>query len=233
MTSQDDRRSAATRNNVDWCAAVCRTHGILGTHTDLAWTSTRRTPPYYPDAITLHPDATAADLLDKIDTATPGCSVKDSFAELDLASDGFVELFTAQWIHRPADLPAPTAPGVRAEPVRTADALRRWQAAWGESDLFRPALLADRDILILAVTDGESAIGGAVLNRGGGVVGISNLFASNNSAIDAVWSGVLGAAHRRFSGLAVVGYTHGGELAAALAAGFVTAGPLRVWLREP
>jgi hypothetical protein len=31
--------------------------------------------------------------------------VKDSFAALDLTSAGFVELFAAQWIHRPAGSP--------------------------------------------------------------------------------------------------------------------------------
>ncbi len=106
--------AAAARNNADWCAAVCRSHGIQGAFGAAAWTSADRTPRYYPDAITLHPGATPADLLPRIDTASVGCSVKDSFATLDLTPDGFTELFGAQWIHRPAGAPVPATPRLRA-----------------------------------------------------------------------------------------------------------------------
>src|SRR5271168_1742973 len=92
-------RAAAARNNAAWCASVCRSHGIAGTFGETAWWSSRRTPPYYPDAITLRHDAAPAHFLSGIDTTSPGCSVKNSFAALDLASSGFAELFTAQWIH--------------------------------------------------------------------------------------------------------------------------------------
>ncbi|MEV0594543.1 hypothetical protein [Nonomuraea cavernae] len=91
----------AARNNAEWCEAVCRTHGIAGTFGSRAWTSPVRTPLYYPDAVTLSPDATAGDVLDAVDQG-PGASVKDSFATLDLRPAGFEVLFEAQWIHRPA-----------------------------------------------------------------------------------------------------------------------------------
>jgi hypothetical protein len=38
-----------------------------------------RTPPYYPDAVTLLPDVSIEQVLSGIDTSE-GCSVKDSFA---------------------------------------------------------------------------------------------------------------------------------------------------------
>jgi hypothetical protein len=224
---------AAARNNADWCALVCRSHGIPSTVSGTAWRSARRPPRYYPDAVTLSPDATPADVLAGIDTGSPGCSIKDSFAMLDLASDGFVELFTAQWIHHPARLPAPATPALRTVRVTTASQLRDWQAAWhgGDQapDVLRPALLADPSVRVLAFHDGEALAGGVILNRGSGLVGLSNLFTTGA----AVWSSAITAASVHFPGLPLVGYEHGDELALAVAAGFVTLGTLRVWMAIP
>ncbi|WP_030547022.1 hypothetical protein [Streptomyces albus] len=230
-------RAAAARNNADWCAAVCRSHGVPGTLDETAWYSSRRTPPYYPDAVTLHPAAAPDGFLPGIDTTSPGCSVKDSFATLDLAPGGFTELFTAHWIHRPAGLPAPRTPALRAEPVTAAARLRDWQTAWhgggdGAPDIFRPALLDDPSVLVLAFHDGRELAGGAVLNRSAGLVGLSNLFAVNDGDIAAVWSSALTAAAGHFPGLPVVGYEQGDDLGPALACGFTVLGPLRVWLHH-
>ncbi|WP_020668312.1 hypothetical protein [Amycolatopsis nigrescens] len=229
-------RAAAARNNADWCASVCRSHGIQGTFGEMAWHSAHRTPPYYPDAVTLHPDAVPGDFLHEIDTASPSCSIKDSFATLDLTSDGFVELFTAQWIHRPAKLSTPRTSAPRAQQVSTAAHLRDWQAAWhGDEetpDVFRPALLEDPSVLVLAVHDGKHLSGGVVLNRGAGLVGLSNLFAVDGSDISAIWLSALTAAADRFPGLPLVGYEHGDDLAPALASGFTVLGPLRIWLHS-
>ncbi|MER6670412.1 hypothetical protein ABT256_38045 [Amycolatopsis japonica] len=79
---------------------MCRT----GAFTARVWKSPIRTPPLYPDAVTLAPDATVAEVLDGIDTSS-GCAVKDSFACLDLAREGFEVLFEATWIARMADVP--------------------------------------------------------------------------------------------------------------------------------
>jgi hypothetical protein len=227
-------RAAAARNNADWCSSVCRTHGIAGTFGKTAWWSSRRPPPYYPDAITLHRDAVPADFLAWIDTTAPGCSVKDSFAALDLTSSGFTELFTAQWIHRPAGLPAPAAPTLRTARVSTAAQLRDWQAAWeggnAGQDVFRPALLDDPAVLVLALYDGGGLRGGVVLNRSTGLVGISNLFTAGSGDAAAVWSAAIAAAASHFPGLPLVGYEHGDELTLALASGFSAFGALRIWL---
>jgi hypothetical protein len=227
--------AAAARNNAGWCASICRSHGIPNSFGEMAWRSARRMPPYYPDAVTLHPGAVPADCLPEIDTAPPGCSVKDSFAALDLTSHGFAELFTAQWIHRPAELPAPATPALRTERVSTAARLRDWQAAWhggdGPPDIFRPALLNDPSVLVLAFHDGENLCGGVILNRSSGLAGLSNLFAAGGSDVAAVWSSAITAAAGHFPGLPLVGYEHGDDLAHALASGFTVLGPLRIWLR--
>ncbi|MCX5381280.1 hypothetical protein [Streptomyces sp. NBC_00091] len=223
---------AAARNNAEWCADVCRRHAFSGS----VWSSPRRTPPLYPDAVTLTPEASAAEVLGRIDTVSPGCSVKDSFAALDLTPAGFRVLFEAQWIHRPAGAAAPAgATDGRLEwsEVESTGELSAWEAAWdGEEStgLFHPGLLTE-GIVFLAGRDAEGVIvAGAVASTGGGVVGVSNLFAVDDADTDEAWAAVLAAVGARWPGLPVVGYEAGDDLAAAVRAGFGPLGPLRVWL---
>jgi hypothetical protein len=204
----DDLLSAAVRNNAEWCALVCRTHGVESRFGERAWRALGPTPPYYPDSITLSPDAAPADLL-------PAQSIKDSFATLDLTADGFAPLFEATWIHRP---PAP-AGGKAARRVSSVGDLREEHAAF-----VRAALLDDPGVAVLTLDQG-----GSILNRVGGVLGVSNLFAVDGGDVGAVWSATIRAAADLFPGLDLVGYEHGGDLPPALAAGFTELGPLRVW----
>jgi hypothetical protein len=224
---------AAAGNNADWCAAVCRSHGIEHDFGERAWRSRRPTPPYYPEAVTLRPEAMPAEVLPSHGAAPSGYSVKDSFAALDLSAYGFAELFQARWIHRP---PAtPTAARLRAERV-TAAGLSDWQAAWDGGaevpDVFRPALLDDPDVAILAFHDGGKLRGGVALNRSRGVVGVSNVFAVDRSELPAVWSAAIEASAGLHPGLPLVGYERGDDLAYPAAAGFAELGPLRVWSHE-
>lgn len=232
----DSVKLAAVRNNAEWCDLVCRSHGVPAGFGETVWWASRRTPPLYPDAVTLRPDAVPADFLPRIDLASPGCSVKDSFGVLDLTSDGFGELFTAEWIRLPAGSAAPREPVLTAEPVRTAGQLRGWHLAWqggdGPSDVFRPALLGEPSVLLVAVRDGERLAGGFVLNRGAGVVGLSNVFTVDGGTAGDVWSSAVTAAATYFPGLPVVGHERGDDLAVALASGFTPVGALRVWQRQ-
>jgi hypothetical protein len=88
---------AAARNNAEWCAAMSRSHGLAGEFGAQSWAAPSRTPLYYPDAVTLVQGADRAALMSRIDTAAPGASVKDSFADLDLTEAGFRVLFEAQF----------------------------------------------------------------------------------------------------------------------------------------
>ncbi|MFI8290066.1 hypothetical protein EAO71_13280 [Streptomyces sp. ms191] len=226
----------AVRNNAEWCEAMCRAHGRPGTFAPRVWTNALRTPTYYPDAVTLTADAGVRDVLDGIDRGAPGASVKDSFARLDLAAEGFLLLFEAEWIHRPAGLPAPAADGaagLRWSPVRTPADLADWALSWSGGDaeeaaLFRPELLADPATTIVAGHRPDGAIaGGAVLSDSGPVTGVSNLFAVDGTDPAEAWAGCLGLAD---PGRPVVGYESGDDLAPAHAAGFSSFAPLRVWL---
>jgi hypothetical protein len=89
----------AAQNNAEWCDAFCRTHGIVGRFQASSWCSPVRTPPYYPDAVTLLQGLTIEQVLSGTDTSE-GCSVKDSFADVDLAAAGFRPLFRAEWLVR-------------------------------------------------------------------------------------------------------------------------------------
>lgn len=229
--------SAAVRNNALWCDAVCRSHGVDGAVERGVWASAVRTPPLYPDAVTLSPTATPDDVLPRIDLSSPGASVKDSFGSLDLSSAGFEVLFEARWIHRAATEPTPS----RSEgwgPVEGAARLLAWEAAWsgdGESGgLFRPALLDDGAVFLAPAgtdpTGTDPVTAGAIAYPGASVIGISNLFAADDD-LDSARRDCLRATHRLWPGVPVVGYEHGDDLAAAERQGFTPVGPLRVWLR--
>ena len=90
---------AAAQNNAEWCHTFSRTHCTVGHFEKALWSSPVRTPPYYPDAVTLLPAATVEKVLSSIDTGE-GCSVKDSLAHLDLGTAGFEPLFRAEWLAR-------------------------------------------------------------------------------------------------------------------------------------
>src|SRR5438552_19184450 len=120
----------SAHNNAEWCDIVCRTHGIIGAFHPHLWASRRRTPPYYPDAVTLDADATAEHILQIVDSATPGCSIKDSFARLNLLPAAFRILFDGDWILRCPEQPVRASErDIRCRRVRDAGALSARQAA--------------------------------------------------------------------------------------------------------
>ncbi len=223
----------AARNNAEWCDAVCRSHGARTQFDDDAWTSPTRTPIYYPDAVTLVADLSVPDLLARVD-ASAGCSIKDSFASLDLAGYGFRVLFDAQWIHTSAPLP-PEEMDARWERVRDRDGFARWVEAWrgvdGPTNVLRAELLDNDSVAVLAAHAADRVVAGAILNRGANVVGISNFFA-DEGVISPNWSGFLAIARSIFATSNFVGYESGDRLAAAQRDGFEIAGPLRVWIRD-
>jgi hypothetical protein len=85
--------AAAALANAKWCSAQ---GGVRGRFTDTFWYAPRRTNEFYPDAVTLHPHAHVDDMLARIDVS-PGASIKDSFATLNLTPHGLEVLFDAKW----------------------------------------------------------------------------------------------------------------------------------------
>ncbi len=227
-------RSTAALNNAEWCDVICRSHGARTRLDDVAWTSATRTPPYYPDAVTLVPDLSVRDLLARIDSAV-GCSIKDSFASLDLIPYGFRVLFDAQWIVFPDTWPLPKLLPPDWELVRDLEDFATWVEAWrgaeGPTGVLRSDVLDHDSVSVLAERSGDRIVAGAIATHSSNVVGISNFFAREINT-SASWSGCLALARSQFSSSTLVGYESGEELAAAQRAGFRKAGPLRVWIRE-
>jgi len=211
--------------NATWCDAVCRSHALPTRWTEDAWTVARRAPDGYPDAVTLSPAVDIRAVLRRIQGGA-GCSVKDSFAVLDLEPHGFHVLFEATWIRRSAVQPTALAT-LDWQEVRSAAELEHWSRGH-ELDAFGPALLDSPDLRFYC--SGSSTAAGFALNRAGGVVGISNLFAGGADPM-VVWSDAVAVATRAIPGVDLAGYELGDDLQLALALGFVQTGSLRVWMR--
>jgi len=233
MRRMHARRTLAARNNAAWCDVVARSHGVETEIDRGVWIARTRTPPYYPDAVTLVPNPAIPDLLRRID-ASAGCSIKDSFATLDLAAFGFRVLFEARWITRRLDVPTAASDEPTWVRMHEASELAAWEAAWsgglGAQGLFRADLLAIDAVTVLAAHETDRIVAGAVLTRSAGVVGVSNVF-SLPGRKRAAWQGCLARASTLYPAVTMVGY-EGGDLDIVLDHGFETAGPLRVWIRD-
>jgi hypothetical protein len=233
----DDRLASAVLDNATWCHLIGTTLGIGGRFDGDAWVSPRRTPPGYPDAVTLLPGASVEAVLSRID-ASDGCSVKDSFADLELASHGFRVLFNAAWFCREAR-PAPTT-NIRWTRVTRPVDLDAWALEHGGGPTFSALLLDAPSVVVLAgCDDAGHPIGGAIATVGEAAIGISNVFATDrrqaddgDGAFSVVFAGATLAISERFPDRPIVGYLAGARLAAARSAGFEEVGPLRVWLRD-
>jgi hypothetical protein len=231
---EDDVVAAAARNNAELCSMVSRTHRVDGGFARDAWTSSRRTPPLYPDAVTLVRDVDGDALVRRID-ASAGASVKDSFATLDLAPHGFRVLFSAEWMVRPASHRDDRGSALRWSPVDGVPGLMEWAAAWrgpdDPVDLLRPELLSFPELVVLRGDVGGTIVAGVIANRSVDAVGVSNFFARPDGRAEA-WAGALDAISTRFPGVDVVGYEAAEMLDAARQSGFRAIGPLRVWIKD-
>jgi hypothetical protein len=221
----------AAQNNAEWCDAFCRTHGIVGHFRAGCWFSSVRTPPYYPDAVTLLPEITIEQVLSGIDTSE-GCSVKDSFAGLDLAAAGFRPLFSAHWLARePAGSRVRSARGWSV--LTTAEQLDEWEAAWAGSaegaGFFKPSLLEDETIGVLAGYEGDRIVAGAIANRSSTVIGLSNVFHVAGD-LESAWVAAAAIAASLWGEMMTVGYDSDDSLDAAHRGGFKSIGELVVWL---
>ena len=110
---------------------------------------------------------------------------------------------------------------------KTPTELEQWSEGLG-LDVFVPALLDSDDLWFCGAGSADGA--GFALNRSGGVVGVSNVFAGSADLIT-VWSDLVVVAARMYPGFDLVGYELGADLQAALSLGFVGIGQLRVWMR--
>jgi hypothetical protein len=195
-----DRVALAARNNAEWCDTVTRCWGGRGEFRSGLWLNSGEAPPFYPNAVTLMP-------MDQVPRpvaeAGDGFSVKDSYAQLDLAPLDYVPLFEATWIWRdPAAAPRSDAATWRV--VRDAADLAHWLEAWqggDEASPFQPALLDERRYAFIAAAVAGRIVAGCVASRSDEVAGLSNLFGPDDLA-----AGCLAAVQAFAPDLPVVGY---------------------------
>ena len=230
----------AAHNNAEWCDAVCRAHNAPGEFSDHLWLNRHETPPFYPNIVTLTPNA-AETQTERIREFSKhfasGFAVKDSFATLDLVPLGFEILFSAEWLSRPPSLPAPEGHlgGVAWRKIDSEVDLVAWEAAWNAGHdqpvhVFEPSLLKNSDIGFFAAYNNQRIVAGGIANQTGDVVGISNIFTPKDAEQD-FWASFVRLVAETFPGLALVGYERGAELKIAHSINFQSIGPLRVWAK--
>jgi hypothetical protein len=234
-----DRILLAARNNALWCDAVARSHGVTGTLDAAAWTAPSRTPPYYPDAVTLSPDVGEYDVLARVDDSD-GCSVKDSWARLDLSMEDFARLVVGEWVWLdPSTAVRPSGGGLTWLPVTTPEGMTAWVRAWASDPqaeaILRADLLDEPGVHVLAARASDApldapVVAGGIVHVTGEVAGLGNLFTHEGDP-EGAWRSAASAAREVAGGRPLVGWEAGSGLDAAVAAGCERLGPLSVWLK--
>jgi hypothetical protein len=226
----DEQLLRALENNARWCDLVCRSAGVPTEVRRGLWLALRRSPPLYPDAVTLSPIATAGDVAEAV-VRGPGCSVKDSFADIDLGAHGFEVLFEARWICRRSSPPPRPAATAAWSVITERSELTEWALAAGDRVAVPRDALHHPTVRVLGARGPSGISAGAIAHRTGPVVGVSNVF-GDAAADPATWTAIADALAVTFPSLPLVGYEHGDSLRAAVSSGFEEIGALRVWI-EP
>jgi hypothetical protein len=112
--------------------------------------------------------------------------------------------------------------------IATEDEIERWAAAAGLTGIIRPELLRDPMVRVLLACDEQTLYAGAIVNRFGAAVGLSNVFGAASNARSA-WRDLPAFISDVFAGLPITGYEYGSPLAAAVESGFEILAPLTVW----
>ncbi|NUO91344.1 MAG: hypothetical protein HOQ18_11055 [Dermatophilaceae bacterium] len=232
-----DRIVLAARNNALWCDAVARSHGVVTTTDADAWTAATRTPPYYPDAVTLSPTVGEYDVLARVDDSD-GCSVKDSWSRLDLSMEDFARLVVGEWVWLDPSAPLPAPARSTWRRVDTHEAMAAWVRAWASDPeaeaILQPSLLEVPGVHVLAghASDAQDSpvVAGAIVHVTGEIAGLGNVFAHDDDE-ERAWAAAAAAGRSLTDGIPLVGWEAGASVDAAVAAGCERLGPLSVWLK--
>lgn len=211
--------------NAAWCEAICRAGGLSPSRTAEVWNVVERSPDGYPDVVTLRSGLGADFVLAGIDLGA-GCSVKDSFSDIDLSEHHFEVLFEATWIYLLGRSAPPNAAHGWAELV-TVDGIGGWLTA-RDIDVDPEVLWLDQSVRFFAASTTGAGFALTQTREAAGVSCV--LYGSADPA--ATWADVVSTATRHIGGRALVGYERDSDLDHALAGGFEAAGPLRIWMHD-
>jgi hypothetical protein len=224
----DPRLRSAVDASVGWYDDLCALHGVGSILVDGIWSALDKPPPLHSDAVVVEPEVTADRVLARLDGRAHG-GVKDSFATMDLSSEGMELLFSATWLHHEAgsDRRRSAPPGWVT--VTGVDELAMWTGQHDTSEVLLPPLLRRAHFRILAKYVDDRIVAGAVARLGSGTVDVSNVYVVPGHDLD--WAELTQVVGASFPGRPLVGYERGDALSAALDGGFVPVGELRVWVR--
>lgn len=221
-TDQQAILKAAIEANAVWCDAVCVGHELKTRWSSDFWVCEDRPPVYYPDLITLSPEA------DPMTAGKAATSIKDSYDRLMLDPPYF-KLFSAQWyMASPAGLTGEADESVETQTMCTVSELSAWSKNWGGQpegdDIFPERLLTDPRIRFLAA--GEAGLAACLAETDFGQVwSISNLFGPREHLVHCFRHMA-----EEMPGIPITGYGDEDECETLQELGFLRLAPLSVWL---
>ena len=222
QTDQQAILKAAIQANAVWCDAVCVAHGLKTRWGSDFWVCEDRPPVYYPDLITLSPEA------DPMIAGKAATSIKDSYDRLSLRKPYF-KLFSAHWyMAHPTGLIGNDGKRLEVRKVRTVPELEAWSKSWGGQpegdDIFPQRLLTDPRIRFLAV--GGSGLAACLAEtQYGQIWSISNLYGPREDLTHCFRHMA-----EEMPGIPITGYGDEEETEMLQELGFLRLTPLSVWL---
>ena len=221
-----DRIVLAARNNALWCDAVARSHGVACTTDDVAWTASTRTPPYYPDAVTLSPDGR------RVRRAGPGRRLGRLLGQGLVVPPGPVDGGLRPSRRRRVGVARPLGADAgdgqrRGSGSRPLDEMADVGARVGErpgrgGHPARRRCSTSPGVHVLGARASDDpaspVVAGAIVNVTGEVAGLGNLF-SRDGDVERAWAAGAAAAREVAGGIPLVGWEAGASVDAAVAAG--------------
>ena len=220
----------AINNNIALCESVAIANGIQPISIDGVWMSLHPMPPYYPNLITTLPDIDISEHIKQLnELSTPGWGIKDSYSDLDLASDGFRVAISGSWFSVAVSAASQsTLPhDCKVVVVQSREDFTQWISAWDpamEGKIFPSEIWSKEDLTFVFLERRNIVIGGFLLNDSNGDVGLSNWFGE----LDVVNSAMR---ELNTSSKNVVGYASDEEFKELSDFGFERLHALKVWIK--
>lgn len=182
--------TCSIENHVAWCAAIAHQLGVPTDRTPYAWVALATMPPFYPNLITLEPnaaiDAEVTELEARLDT---GRGIEDSFVNPSLDESGFGIGLRGEWCAlQSSPVMASEFLRLKVSIVQIRGELEQWTTVWGApgSSIFLPRILNLSDAWLLCAWQGDELASGWAASSGGGALGISNAFGNPGGILDCI-----------------------------------------------
>jgi len=240
------KRQRAISNNIGFCELIFRSHDITFIKSNSILYSVEKALPLTPNIMTRSRSWRPDVHFQQIDAVAINAgwdfwSINDSFSSLNLVKFGFDRLFDATWIYLEGSAfkRSETSANLRWDLIKGRRELSAWRLAWNKNEsggnvadlIFADRLLENPRIHFIAGYEGERLVAGCILNRTEPVFGISNFFATDDSA--ATWSGMIEFIRTSVTSNDLVGYEKATVIDGYLAGlGFEQVGDLTVWIKK-